>query len=83
MEPGTSFRIGGDDSESEGTWVFQDGSPMVYQNFHSSEPDNLGGVEHYNLMIHRYGKWRWGDDSYDGEKSALMCEMGKQKSKSS
>ena len=42
--------LGATDKEKEGTWRWQDGSPVRYKNWGAGQPDNAGGQEHYAVM---------------------------------
>jgi len=56
------FWIGGTDAAVEGTWVWVDGDPFPYANWHGGEPNNAGGNEHFLAYDFRVGAgWAWND----------------------
>lgn len=44
------FWIGLSDEAVTNTWVWTNGEPLTYTNWHSGEPSHSGGTEHYALM---------------------------------
>ena len=49
------FLLGMNDRKEEGSWVWDsDGTPVVFTDWETGEPNNLG-VEHCGVMI--YGRW--------------------------
>ena len=50
--------IGLTDAASEGTWVWMDGSPVVYSLWHAGQPDNYGSDE--DCAVFWYG-FEWND----------------------
>ncbi len=53
---GNAAWIGASDAESEGQWVWPDGSPMAFKAWGRGQPDNAGSNEHY-LSIRKDGLW--------------------------
>ena len=53
-----TFFIGATDEKEEGTFVWQDGSPLTYQNWAKSEPNNdtICGEENY-VQMYKDGTW--------------------------
>lgn len=53
-----TFFIGATDEKEEGTFVWQDGSPLTYQNWAANEPNNdtICGAENY-VQMYRDGTW--------------------------
>ncbi|XP_065140978.2 galactose-specific lectin nattectin-like [Paramisgurnus dabryanus] len=52
--------IGGHDGEIEGQWLWADGSPYVFTNWCSSQPDNAAGNENC-MEINESTKRCWND----------------------
>ena len=53
-----TFFIGATDEKEEGTFVWQDGSPLTYRNWAANEPNNdtISGTENY-VQMYRDGTW--------------------------
>lgn len=53
-----TFFIGATDEKEEGTFVWQDGSPLTYRNWAANEPNNdtICGTENY-VQMYRDGTW--------------------------
>ena len=53
-----TFFIGATDEKEEGTFVWQDGSPLTYRNWAANEPNNdtICGTENY-VQMYRNGTW--------------------------
>ena len=53
-----TFFIGATDEKEEGTFVWQDGSPLTYRNWAANEPNNdtICGAENY-VQMYRDGTW--------------------------
>lgn len=53
-----TFFLGATDEKEEGTFVWQDGSPLTYQNWSESEPNNdtICGEENY-VQMYKDGTW--------------------------
>ncbi|XP_077976842.1 C-type mannose receptor 2-like [Glandiceps talaboti] len=62
--------IGATDSNSEGTWQWQDGSEISYSNWASNEPNDAGGKED---CAHLRGAGDWNDHECQS-KRGLICE---------
>ncbi|XP_071751059.2 uncharacterized protein LOC139908314 [Centroberyx gerrardi] len=73
--------IGLSDILVENQYAWSDGvSPVLYTNWNSKEPNNVGGVEHCVAMTHNYlvsGKWN--DDACSNERS-FVCYRKKSSS---
>ena len=70
------YWIDGTDEETEGTWRFDDGTPMHYFNWGSvyrQQPNNDNGVSHC-LVLYRGDKWRWHDNSSGERQWGFICE---------
>lgn len=66
------FWIGGTDAASEGTWLWVDGSPVVFTDWAGVEPNNVGvGGENFLAYDLRSGTWAWNDAS-NGSASGLI-----------
>ena len=48
------------------------GNPMIYQNWHSTKPDNSGNCAFMNFLEN--GKW--GDTGCDVQLECFMCQSG-------
>ena len=53
---GNDAWIGGTDKDTEGQWMWVDGTSVDFTNWHPVQPDNAGGVEDY-LEIYSDGRW--------------------------
>ena len=51
------YFIGATDVETEGTWLFADGSPATNIPWHSGDPSNSDGNEHWVRISVEYGTW--------------------------
>ena len=54
------YWVGGTDAASEGAWQWSDGTPWVYTNWRSGQPDNSGGGQHYLFILGPgdvHGQW--------------------------
>ena len=58
---GTSAWLGGTDEDSEGTWRWVTGEPWGYTRWHSAQPDNASGEEHYLEYRDGYPAYTWND----------------------
>lgn len=65
------FWLGGTDGQSEGSWLWLDGSPISYTNWNSREPNNVGGAEDCMAMDAGNGKW---NDAGCARPRASVCE---------
>ncbi|XP_004641268.1 pulmonary surfactant-associated protein D isoform X1 [Octodon degus] len=59
------------DSKKEGTFVYPSREALVYSNWASKEPNNLGGTEHC-IELFTDGKW---NDCNCGENRLVICEF--------
>ncbi|KJU84923.1 secreted protein containing C-type lectin domain protein [Candidatus Magnetobacterium bavaricum] len=67
---GTNYYwLGGTDEEQEGDWKWITGETFSYTNWHTGEPNNLAGQQHY-LQLYSDGTW---DDNWV-EQHNLICE---------
>jgi hypothetical protein len=64
--------IGLSDAQSEGTWVWDGGEPVVYANWCAGEPNNFGNDEDYGQLVFGVSSSCWNDISspYSGTNSA-------------
>ena len=46
-----SYALGATDQDSEGNWIWANGSPMTDAYWSNGEPNNSGGVEHHLLYV--------------------------------
>ena len=70
------YWIDGTDEETEGTWRFDDGTPMHYFNWGSvyrQQPNNGKGLSHC-LVLYRGDKWRWHDNQPGERQWGFICE---------
>jgi hypothetical protein len=70
LAAGNVFYAGFNDLNSEGTWVWSDGSPNSYTNWGASEPNNSGNED----CLHVYVDGRWNDITC-GTAQTYLCEM--------
>ena len=64
------FWIGATDAITEGTFLWVDGTPFVFTDWWSTEPNNLGNEDFLAFDL-RGGSWAWNDAS-DGSASGLV-----------
>ena len=63
--------------DSDGSWVWSDGTPWAYSSFQDGQPNNLGSVQnHLALNLNSLGKWN--DDFEEEEKGFVCYYKGKQ-----
>ena len=68
-----SYWIDGRDEAREGRWMFSNGTPMSYFNWHPGEPNNNQGIEDFLMVYASRSKNVWNDA--DGASSnPLICE---------
>jgi hypothetical protein len=65
----TSWWIGLNDLEVEGTFVWPDGSPATYTNWNDGEPNNANGIEHCVELSSTTGGWN--DIPCDGPRTYI------------
>jgi hypothetical protein len=65
--------IGGNDLETEGTFVWTDGSDWDYQNWRPGQPSNAGGVEHCAEMGWG-GETLWNDQPCNYPRGEFICK---------
>lgn len=73
--------IGATNEANRQTWVWQDGSSLVYQNWEKGQPNNFGGAEYYVMMRTKDGSGQWWDQPDTsglglpgGWKTGYVCE---------
>ncbi|MEM7390731.1 MAG: lectin-like protein, partial [Verrucomicrobiota bacterium] len=65
------YHLGATDREEEGEWLWVDGTPMTYENWHPNEPNDYGGSEDYLNALHLH--WpRWNDAGFMA--NGFVCE---------
>jgi len=71
---GSQIWIGYNDVDSEGTWVWSDGGPAVYENWRTGEPSNDPAPE--DCAIQYFGG-DWNDLNCDGngERGGYACQV--------
>ena len=62
------------DEKQEGAWVWDNGQPLTYENWHKAEPNDSGGHEDC-AAAYWGGSPRWNDIGCT-HKMALVCEFG-------
>ena len=65
--------MGLNDRASEGTWVWSDGTPLSYTNWHSGEPNDGGGNEDCG-QLNRFTDETWNDEPCTSA-FAYICEL--------
>lgn len=67
--------FGFSDESPEGNWKWVDGTSTAYTNWHSGEPNNQDGIEHYAMFYEKFqdGTWNDADGIIDAE-CAYICE---------
>ena len=68
--------IGFTDRNSEGAFVWSDGSPAKYTNWNAGEPNNSGGVEHYAELLGSSGRWNDLNEAGSGYAHIAVVELG-------
>jgi len=66
--------IGLNDIENEGEWVWTDGSEVDFLFWHSDQPDNFYGYEHY-VHLGLYGTSYWNDENQEESYYAICKRM--------
>ena len=67
--------IGLNDQVKEGTYVWVDGTPLDYKNYHKGERNNNKGLEHCLLLVSS-GRLTWNDGTCN-TKNNFICKKGK------
>jgi hypothetical protein len=67
------WHMGFTDQWSEGTWVWSNGDPTSYTNWHSAEPN--GGTSESCAQINRYHPTRTWNDEPCGQSLRYVCEV--------
>lgn len=57
--------LGATDEEVEGNWVDVKGKPIKWTNWDTGEPNNVGGKEHYLMMLSSSNNGKWNDTIND------------------
>jgi type 1 glutamine amidotransferase len=69
--------LGATDEQSEGRWIWVDGTPLRYSNWDipNKQPNNKQGIEHYMVLLTRLNG-TWCDQPNDGrqEHPGFICE---------
>lgn len=67
--------FGYSDKSSEGNWKWVDGTSTAYTNWHSGEPNNQDGIEHYAMFYEKFQDGTWNDaDGIIDAGCAYICE---------
>lgn len=67
--------FGFSDESSEGNWKWVDGTSTAYTNWHSGEPNNQDGIEHYAMFYENFQDGTWNDaDGIIDAGCAYICE---------
>ena len=69
---GSEWWIGLNDHDSEGTFVWEDGTTVSYTNWHSGEPNDYGSGEDCG-QLNFWGDGTWNDQSCS-ETLYFICE---------
>lgn len=74
----SSAYFGLTDSVEEGTWRWVTGEPVVYTNWHSSEPNRENSNEDYAMFYFKFKDGSWNDGDFGGRTvsagTAFICE---------
>ncbi len=74
----TSAYFGLTDEDEEGTWVWVNGEPVEYTNWHSGEPNSENTNEDYAMFYWKYTDGTWNDGDFGGKTNsggtAFICE---------
>lgn len=67
--------FGYSDKSSEGNWKWVNGTSTAYTNWHSGEPNNQDGIEHYAMFYENFQDETWNDaDGIIDAGCAYICE---------
>ena len=67
--------FGFSDESLEGNWKWVDGTSTAYTNWHSGEPNNQDGIEHYAMFYEKFQDGTWNDaDGIIDAGCAYICE---------
>lgn len=67
--------FGYSDKSSEGNWKWVNGTSTAYTNWHSGEPNNQDGIEHYAMFYENFQDGTWNDaDGIIDAGCAYICE---------
>ena len=67
--------FGFSDESPEGNWKWVDGTSTAYTNWHSGEPNNQDGIEHYAMFYENFQDGTWNDaDGIIDAGCAYICE---------
>ena len=67
--------FGYSDKSSEGNWKWVNGTSTAYTNWHSDEPNNQDGIEHYAMFYEKFQDGTWNDaDGIIDAGCAYICE---------
>lgn len=67
--------FGFSDESPEGNWKWVDGTSTAYTNWHSGEPNNQDGIEHYAMFYEKLQDGTWNDaDGIIDAGCAYICE---------
>ncbi|XP_070560954.1 C-type lectin domain family 19 member A-like [Ptychodera flava] len=70
------FWIGLNDRDFEGNFVWIDGTPVTYTNWHDGEPNDsgIGGEDCVEVDGTRSDPWKWNDNSC-GNEQPFVCKI--------
>ena len=67
--------FGFSDESPEGNWKWVDGTSTAHTNWHSGEPNNQDGIEHYAMFYEKFQDGTWNDaDGIIDAGCAYICE---------
>ena len=67
--------FGFSDESPEGNWKWVDGTSTAYTNWHSGEPNNQDGIEHYAMFYEKFQDGTWNDaDGIIDAGCTYICE---------
>ena len=67
--------FGYSDKSSEGNWKWVNGTSTAYTSWHSGEPNNQDGIEHYAMFYENFQDGTWNDaDGIIDAGCAYICE---------